>query len=323
MALCSPPAVWLARGETHLIDWAYRKEDCSHDFCSTGLPSPELAPGTGKSPALSWSQLDFSSLRSHAETDFRLPDAHASGVQQPWSIFAAEEFLGEPEDRQEGTLQSAQYLEQLVESLFDECDAGVAAATPDCKAKWTEVPKSQCASGQSCTTAMLRNLPNKYMRDKLVARLHECGFKGDIDFLYLPIDFRNKCNVGYCFINFRTEKAYGRFKDEFHGMQSGRKLPGFNSKKVLEVSPARVQGLQPNILRLQGSPVMTQVEGEREWLPVLLDETGRLVDFPMFTPKADEALPIEKGYHDGATGWHQAKSQKGIPRRRYRSGVAV
>ena len=30
------------------------------------------------------------------------------------------------------------------------------------------------------------------MRDKLVARLNGCGYRGDIDFLYLPIDFRTE-----------------------------------------------------------------------------------------------------------------------------------
>lgn len=57
------------------------------------------------------------------------------------------------------------------------------------------------------TTIMLRNIPNKYSRQMLIDQLHSAGFLGQIDYLYLPIDFANRCNVGYCFINFRTSQA--------------------------------------------------------------------------------------------------------------------
>lgn len=137
---------------------------------------------------------------------------------------------------------------------------------------------------ENCTTAMLKNIPNKYMRDRLIQKLNEDGFRGDIDFVYVPIDFRNKCNVGYAFINFRTSEACSRFAARFHNVDSHEKLPGFNSKKVLEVAPARVQGLELNVQRLQNSPVMHQIFGQPEadaWLPVLLDETGASLEFPV------------------------------------------
>merc|ERR1719199_1818495 len=59
---------------------------------------------------------------------------------------------------------------------------------------------------QSYTTVMLRNIPNKYTRDMLVEQL-KWQLAGQFDFLYLPTDFRNKCNVGYAFINFCTQEA--------------------------------------------------------------------------------------------------------------------
>lgn len=144
------------------------------------------------------------------------------------------------------------------------------------KKKSTESPLPK-----GSTTAMLRNIPNKYTRDMLVEQIHENGFKGQLDFLYLPVDFKNKCNVGYVFLNFRSAEACSRFVEEFHDVSAKKKLPGFNSYKVCVVSPARVQGCDANVRRLQSSPVMVQLASKTEWLPVLLDEHGEPYDFPV------------------------------------------
>ncbi|TKY73713.1 MEI2 4 [Spatholobus suberectus] len=50
------------------------------------------------------------------------------------------------------------------------------------------------------TTLMIKNIPNKYTSKMLLAAIDE-QCRGTYDFLYLPIDFKNKCNVGYAFIN--------------------------------------------------------------------------------------------------------------------------
>mmetsp|Transcript_28724 Transcript_28724/g.60993 ORF Transcript_28724/g.60993 Transcript_28724/m.60993 type:complete len:392 (-) Transcript_28724:141-1316(-) len=132
-----------------------------------------------------------------------------------------------------------------------------------------------------CTTVMLRNIPNKYSRDMLVERIHTCGFKGDLDFLYLPIDFKNKCNVGYAFMSFRSEEACTRFANEWHLVETFEKLPGFRSKKIIEVTEARCQGREENVRRLSQSPVMAQLAGQPLWLPRLLDSNGEAEEFPV------------------------------------------
>jgi len=139
------------------------------------------------------------------------------------------------------------------------------------------------------TTVMLRNIPNKYTREMLVQQL-SVEFKGLFDFMYLPIDFKNKCNVGYSFINFRTTDACDEFVRQFHGVDVRKCLPGLNSKKIVEVTPARVQGLIENVKRLRNSPVMNQLQDHPEWMPLLFNEQG--VEEPF--PNPDQPLPPVK-----------------------------
>eukprot|EP00747_Dinoflagellata_sp_TGD_P112598 gnl/TRDRNA2_/TRDRNA2_171516_c1_seq2.p1 gnl/TRDRNA2_/TRDRNA2_171516_c1~~gnl/TRDRNA2_/TRDRNA2_171516_c1_seq2.p1 ORF type:complete len:431 (-),score=73.20 gnl/TRDRNA2_/TRDRNA2_171516_c1_seq2:84-1376(-) len=139
------------------------------------------------------------------------------------------------------------------------------------------------------TTVMLRNIPNKYTREMLVKQLN-IDFKAHYDFLYLPIDFKNQCNVGYAFINFRTVEATERFVKTFHGTEVQKCLPGLNSKKVVEVMPARVHGRDENVRRLRNSPVMNQLLEHPEWMPLLFDELGNEEPFPM----PDQPLPPVK-----------------------------
>lgn len=51
------------------------------------------------------------------------------------------------------------------------------------------------------TTLMVKNIPNKYTREMLI-QLFDKTERKKYDFLYLPIDPDNSCNIGYAFINF-------------------------------------------------------------------------------------------------------------------------
>jgi hypothetical protein len=128
-------------------------------------------------------------------------------------------------------------------------------------------------------TLMLRNLPNKITQVKLLSRLQ--SYRQSIDFLYLPTDFENKCNLGYAFINFIDGAAARRFQQEFND----KKLPGCRrSTKVLAVQPARVQGVNQNVRRFRNSSVMGVLPDEEK--PMLF-RNGMQIPFP--TP--DGPLP--------------------------------
>merc|ERR1719420_1358326 len=82
------------------------------------------------------------------------------------------------------------------------------------------------------TTVMMRNLPNKYTQDSLIALINEQGFEKKFDFFYLPIDFRNKVNIGYAFVNFTTSEDAVTFMRKFDGYNNWP----YNSRKVCKVS---------------------------------------------------------------------------------------
>merc|ERR1712137_872587 len=93
------------------------------------------------------------------------------------------------------------------------------------------------------TTAMLRNIPVRYTAEELLADFSECGFEGTYDFFYLPMDFHNKRNRGYGFVNFRSVELALKFV----GVFDRRQLTRYSTQKILEVSPANTQGFEENV----------------------------------------------------------------------------
>jgi len=92
---------------------------------------------------------------------------------------------------------------------------------------------------------MLRNIPNRYTVEELLAELLERGFEGCFDFFYLPIDFATKRNRGYGFINFRNVHHARKCVKAFHR----QRLTRYATHKILAVSPALTQGFDANVAR--------------------------------------------------------------------------
>ena len=118
------------------------------------------------------------------------------------------------------------------------------------------------------TSLMVRNIPNKYTQMMLLNDFSEAGHGPDkIDFFYLPIDFKNKCNRGYAFVNFVD------FRDiiPFYHHYNGQNWKVFNSDKICDITYARIQGKAAMLKRFQNSALM---EKDEDYRPVVFVSHG-------------------------------------------------
>ncbi|KAM0934823.1 putative RNA recognition motif domain, mei2-like RNA recognition, RNA-binding domain superfamily [Dioscorea sansibarensis] len=118
----------------------------------------------------------------------------------------------------------------------------------------------------SRTTLMIKNIPNKYTSKMLLAAIDE-HHHGTYDFIYLPIDFKNKCNVGYAFINMINPQHIIPFFQAFNG----KKWEKFNSEKVASLAYARIQGKAALIAHFQNSSLMNE---DKRCRPILFHSDG-------------------------------------------------
>lgn len=158
---------------------------------------------------------------------------------------------------------------------------------------------SESTSGDTRTTVMIKNIPNKYSQKLLLNMLDNhcihCNEQiisagdhgGDddekqpfssYDFVYLPIDFNNKCNVGYGFVNMTTPQATWRLYKAFHHQH----WEVFNSRKICQVTYARVQGLEALKEHFKNSKFPCDME---HYLPVVFSP-------PRDGKQLTEPLPI-------------------------------
>ena len=98
------------------------------------------------------------------------------------------------------------------------------------------------------TTFMIRNIPNKYTQQQLVDFIN-MSQRGNYDFVYLRIDFNNKCNLGYAFVNFTSAVHAMVFTNAFND----RRWPLYNSEKCLSMCFASIQSLPNLTMRFRDS----------------------------------------------------------------------
>ncbi|XP_027099341.1 protein terminal ear1 homolog [Coffea arabica] len=147
--------------------------------------------------------------------------------------------------------------------------------------------ESNCPDSR--TTVMIKNIPNKYSQKLLLNMLDNhcihCNEQIDdgddqplssYDFVYLPIDFINKCNVGYGFVNMTSPEATLRLYKAFHRQS----WEVFNSRKICEVTYARLQGVEALKEHFKNSKFPCDVD---EYMPVVFSPSrdGRRLTEPV------------------------------------------
>lgn len=118
----------------------------------------------------------------------------------------------------------------------------------------------------SRTTLMIKNIPNKYTSKTLLAAIDEQN-RGSYDFIYLPIDFKNKCNMGYAFINMVDPLQI----IPFHKTFNGKRWEKYHSGKVASLAYARIQGKTALIAHFQDSSLMNE---DKSCHPILFCTNG-------------------------------------------------
>ncbi|KAK9244251.1 RNA recognition motif 2-domain-containing protein [Lipomyces tetrasporus] len=141
-----------------------------------------------------------------------------------------------------------------VESYPDIMSRGYSVYTNATVPKNNVVDLERIARGlDTRTTLMLRNIPNK-VDQQMLKEYIDVTNKNTYDFLYLRIDFLNKCNVGYAFISFTSPEAIITFAKA----RAGTKWNRFNSEKICDISYANIYGKECLIEKFRNSSVMDQ-----------------------------------------------------------------
>ncbi|RYR33598.1 hypothetical protein Ahy_A10g048207 [Arachis hypogaea] len=147
------------------------------------------------------------------------------------------------------------------------------------------------------TTLMIKNIPNKYTSKMLLATIDE-KHKGTYDFFYLPINFKNKCNVGYTFINILSASHIIPFYETF----TGKKLEKFNSEKTDFLFVFRVWDGIPRLkLPIKNSSESSTFQGNGgENLPrknlsvTVVDNDSIMIEDPMSEWKQTQRIKLSE-----------------------------
>jgi len=167
------------------------------------------------------------------------------------------------------------------------------ASSNDGSAEAAPASKSQSAGKKSLTTIIIKNLPEWYTRERIIALLEQHGLRARCNFLYLPVDLNTGKTLGYVILNFLTTDAaelcntcVNREQVSLCG-EFGRSSAGASYEAVWASTQ---QGLRANIRRYRDNAVMHSSVPD-EYKPILLSE-GERIPFP--PPRRSIRRPLDR-----------------------------
>ncbi|XP_010554918.1 PREDICTED: protein MEI2-like 2 [Tarenaya hassleriana] len=277
----SPPQAFNYSGHAGSMSSSGRPFTARHGFPYSGRQGSLLGKyqhhvGSAPSSIHLGAQISYSwesqGINGQFLTEIRAHPQEKSGVGLPWSQtepdFPGFGMLPTPQARYSGnpgsgSTRTERYVEHdRVQQLENHTQTQIMDD------RWCHVDLDRITTGDDIrTTLMIENIPNKYTFKMLTAEIDE-KHKGDYDFLYLPADFKNKCNLGYALINMVSPLHIVPFHQTFNG----KRWEKFNTGKIATLAYAKIQGKAALVSYTQSS---SPVNEEKQWLPNEFQSEGQ------------------------------------------------
>ncbi len=123
---------------------------------------------------------------------------------------------------------------------------------------------------------MIRHIPNKYTISSILEEIN-CEFLNKYDLFYLPLDYKNNCNLGFAFINLIDPMHVILFYSVFRG----NKWKKFNSEKICELAYAKFQGKKDLVAHFERGSVLNLTNDYKKPLILTTPNPIPSVDIPI------------------------------------------
>ncbi|KAH9615770.1 hypothetical protein KSS87_012345 [Heliosperma pusillum] len=290
---------YLNNNHAHHIGRLHGSPGAPHLMMNMGSPVHQLQVGSAPVMKASlWDRQQMFNGESHEASGYQMGAIRGMGIpgyspSHPRDISSRGSFSHVSEVSKNGGLGSPQHMNHMFHerNLMNSLPTSFGSPGERARTRRNETNLSHAdrkhyelnvdrimRGDDTRTTLMIKNIPNKYTSKMLLATIDE-HHRGKYDFIYLPIDFKNKCNMGYAFINMIDPIQIVPFHQTFEG----RKWEKFNSEKVASLAYARIQGKSSLIAHFQNSSLMNE---DKRCRPILFHTEG---------PNAGDQEPFPTG----------------------------